>query len=202
MLTVGLTGNYGMGKSTVLMMFRDLGAFILETDDIVDSLLNETPVLEEIKTVFGQEVFSEDGKLDRTKVAYCIFKNDACRDAIEGILHPLVFDRIDAFLKSLGKSHAGKKIAIIEIPLMFEKHYDAGFQKTITVYTDNITALERLEKSGIRSEDAILRLNVQMPVEEKAKLSDFVINNSGNPDETKALVKEIYNELMLLSQHS
>lgn len=202
MLVAGLTGNYGMGKSTVLNMFRDLGAFVLETDDIVDSLLNETPVLEKIKKVFGKEVFSEDGGLDRTKVAYIIFKNEAFRDALEGILHPLVFDRITAFLNAHAKSNIVKKIAIIEIPLMFEKNFSTGFHKTITVYTDNVTALERLEHSGIRREDAILRLNVQMPVEEKVRLSDFAINNSGNLNETKARVREIYKELMLSSQES
>lgn len=200
MLLAGLTGNYGMGKSTVLKMFRDLGAYVLETDNIVDTLLNDPPVLEKIRAVFGSEVFAEDGKLDRTRVAYIIFKDDAHRDAIEGILHPLVFDRITAFLKALGKSHAASKIAIIEIPLMFEKNYEAGFHKTITVYTDNATALERLEQRGIRREDAVLRLNVQRPVEEKVRRSDFAINNSGNLKETKALVKEIYKELMLLSQ--
>lgn len=199
MLVAGLTGNYGMGKSTVLKMFRDLGAFVLETDDIVDSLLNETPVLEKIKAVFGKEVFSEDGGLDRTKVAYIIFKNETFRDALEGILHPLVFDRTTVFLNAHAKSNIGKKIAIIEIPLMFEKNFGAGFHKTITVYTDNVTALERLEQSGIRREDAILRLNVQMPVEEKVRLSDFAINNSGNLNETKARVREIYKELMLSS---
>lgn len=202
MLVAGLTGNYGMGKSTVLKLFRDLGAFVLETDDIVDSLLNETPVLEKIKKVFGKEVFSEDGGLDRTKVAYIIFKNETFRDALEGILHPLVFDRITVFLNAHAKSNIGKKIAIIEIPLMFEKNFGTGFHKTITVYTDNVTALERLEQSGIRREDAILRLNVQMPVEEKVRLSDFAINNSGNLNETKARVREIYKELMLSSQDS
>lgn len=202
MLIAGLTGNYGMGKSTVLKMFRELGAFILETDDIVDSLLNEAPVLENIKTVFGNGVFSENGRLDRTKLAYCIFKNDAQRDVIEGILHPLVFDRITAFLEVLEKNNHGKKIVIIEIPLMFEKSYEAGFQKTITVYTDNSTALERLEQGGISREDAILRLNAQMPVEEKVRLSDFAINNNGNLNETKTQVREIYKELMLSSRNS
>lgn len=196
MLIVGLTGNYGMGKSTVLKMFGKLGAVTLEADDIVDSILHDESVLEKIRTVLGNDVFSTNGKLDRARVASIIFRDKTRRDDIEKILHPLVFEKMNDFLDSLDTKNAGDKIVIIEIPLMFEKGYAGRFHKTVTVYVDNKTTLRRLKEAGVSKEDALLRLSIQMPVEEKIRMSDFIIDNSGTVDETEAQVKVVYSRLM------
>jgi len=100
-LTVALTGNYGMGKSTVLGMFRKLGAFTVGADELVDRLLGDAGVLERLRGVLGETVFSGDGSLDRARVASIIFRDKGKREAVEGILHPLVFERIDEVLVEL-----------------------------------------------------------------------------------------------------
>lgn len=185
-----------MGKSTVLGMFRDLGAVTLETDEIVDMLLKDKSVLRKIRKTFGNGVFSRDGDLDRVKIASIIFKDRGKRDTIEEILHPPVFERIKDFLSRMKKEGNQDKIVIIEIPLMFEKGYTERFHKNITVHADEETTLRRLEGSGITRENAMMRLNAQMPIKEKIKMADFVVDNSGTLEDTKAQVREIYNRLL------
>lgn len=195
MLIVGLTGNYGMGKSVVLGMFKELGAITLDADDVVDNLLHDKAVLEKVRAKFGDSVFSNKGGPDRQKIASLIFRDKEKRDALEGILHPLVFKRISAFLNTLSKEKTKDKVVIVEIPLLFEKGCEGRFQKTITVFTDEHTALERLAKSGIRREDAVMILNAQMPIKEKIRLADLSIDNSGTLEGTETRVRDVYKRL-------
>ncbi len=195
-LIVGLTGNYGMGKSTVLRMFKKLGAVTLETDEIVDTLLHDEAVLVRIREVFGEKVISEDGNLDKTKVAAVVFRNRELRDALEAIIHPLVSEIIRDFLEEMKRREGDEKVVIIEIPLLFEKKYTGQFKRTMTVFTSQEVALKRLEEAGVGREDALLRLNAQMPVQEKVKKSDFAIDNSGPSDETGAQVAGVYRTLL------
>ena len=196
MLLVGLTGNYGMGKSTVLPMFEKLGVITLDTDRIVKSLLIEKNVLEKIRGLLGDNVFYKNSSLNKKKVADLIFKNDVLRYSLEDILHPLVFERIKIFLDKIN----GDKIIIIEVPLLHERGYKDRFDKTITVYTNEEVALNRLEKDGTTREEALLRLKSQLPIAKKVKQSDFVIDNNGTIEKAMAQVEIIYKELLKLSQ--
>jgi dephospho-CoA kinase len=192
MLLVGLTGNYGMGKSAVLSIFEKLGAEVLDADTIVASLITEKDVIEKIKGLLGNNVLHENGSLNKKLVADIIFKNDALRHALEDIIHPLVFDRINMLIK---KMSGREKIIIVEIPLLYERGYENRFERTITVYTTEETALNRLSKMGIGKEEAILRLRSQISVNEKIKRSDFAIDNNGTIDETQAQAEKIYGKL-------
>lgn len=195
MLIVALTGNYGMGKTTVLEMFRDLGATTLKTDEIVSALLKDAGVLKTIRREFGDEVFYDGGDLNREKLSSLVFRNSGKRDILEKILHPLVFEKIEEFLKERTNKATRKDVVIIEIPLLFEKGYTKRFFKNIVVYTDEETALKRLEESGITRDNAVMRLNVQMPIKEKVKRADFAIDNNGPLDQTRAQVRETYHKL-------
>jgi len=199
MLLVGLTGNYGMGKSTVLPMFEKLGVVTLDTDRIVESLLTEKDVLEKIRRLLGDNAFNKDGSLNKKKVADLIFKNDVLRHALEDILHPLVFERINFFLDKI-KINRKDKVIIIAVPLLYERGYEKRFDRTITVHTKGEIALNRLEKDGTTREEALLRLKSQLPIAKKVKQSDFVIDNNGTIEEAMAQVDIIYKELLKLSQ--
>ncbi len=190
MPVVALTGNYGMGKSTVAHLFRELGAITLDLDDIVDDLLREDSVLKEIRKILGNRVFS--GKdIDRSRVAEIIFSDKEKRDLLERLIHPLVIERMREFLKKTDR----KRVIIVEIPLLFEKGYEDEFDKIITVYTDLETALKRLENKGIKRDHALMRLKAQMTVDEKIRRSDFVIDNNGTINDTKRQVIMIYNRV-------
>lgn len=195
MLIVGLTGNFGMGKSTVLGMLRELGAIILKADEIVDGLLHDEGVLARLREILGDDIVAGKG-LSKAKVAARIFHSERLRDAVEGILHPLVFEKIDDFLGSLDRGGSDDRIVVVEVPLLFEKEYAGRFQKTVTVFADEEIAMRRLEKAGISREDATARLRAQMPVREKMRLADFTIDNSSALQETRDRVADLYSRLV------
>jgi dephospho-CoA kinase len=193
MLLVGVTGNYGMGKSTVLRLFKNLGGIIIDADEIVDSLLGEEDVLEKIRRVLGETVFLKNGRLSKKRVAHIVFKNDSLRRSLEDILHPLVFRKINLLLN---KKDFRDKLVFVETPLLFERGYERRFDMTITVYAEEEAALRRLEKEGISRRESQLRLKVQLPIEEKIKRPDFTVDNNGAIKETTSQVERIYRELL------
>jgi dephospho-CoA kinase len=193
MLLVGVTGNYGMGKSTVLRLFKNLGGIIIDADEIVDSLLGEKDVLEKIRRVLGETVFLKNGRLSKKRVAHIVFKNDSLRRSLEDILHPLVFRKINLLLN---KKDFRDKLVFVETPLLFERGYERRFDMTITVYAEEEAALRRLEKEGISRRESQLRLKVQLPIEEKIKRPDFTVDNNGAIKETTSQVERIYRELL------
>lgn len=197
MLVVGLTGNYGMGKSRILSLFAKLGAYTFSSDAVIATLLTEKDVLEKIRRVIGHGAFYKNGSLNKKKVARLIFRDETLRRSLENILHPLVFERIKDFLKAVDKS----SVVIIEVPLLFERGYRKKFDKTITVFTDEETALKRLEKTGVKRAEALLRLQAQLPIREKMKRSDSIIDNSGSIRKTTSLVEAIYKTLLTAAEH-
>lgn len=196
MLVAGLTGNYGMGKSTVLSMFRDLGALTLDADKVVDMLLSDAAVLRKIREAFGDGVFLGGGRLDRPALASIIFRDTEKREALEGILHPLVFERLESFLAETEGRRSAAEVVVVEIPLLFEKGYMQRFDRKITVYTDEEVALSRLEQKGIARGQALSRLQTQMAIEEKIRMADFRIDNGGTLRETAEQVQTIYARLL------
>jgi dephospho-CoA kinase len=193
MFLVALTGNYGMGKSTVLSMFRKLGAATVDTDEIVESLLTEKEVLLKIRKLLGNKVYDKNGNLSKKKIAEIVFKNASLRHSLEDILHPLVFKRIKTFTDKINNT---EKILIIAVPLVYERGYEDRFDRTIVVYTGEEVAITRLKKNGIPKKDTLLRLKAQLPIEEKIMRADFLINNDGSLKETVTRVKKIYKKLL------
>jgi dephospho-CoA kinase len=193
MIKAGLTGNYGMGKSSVLSLFASLGAFTLDCDLIVEQLLEEKDVIEKIKKILGSNMTGPDGRLDKKAVADRVFHDRADRKRLEDLLHPLVFVKLDDSIKGISGQHS---VVIAEVPLLFEGNYRSRFDRVITVHTTADEAVRRLMQSGISREEIEARLKAQMPVKEKIALSDFAIDNNGLLSETRKQVEAVYDSLL------
>ena len=192
-MVIGLTGNYGMGKSYVMSVFRELGAMVLDSDDIVDQLLQDRRVILKIRKILGSGVERDDGTLDKGEVAKIIFNNSKLRRKLEVLLHPMVFAGVEAILGNIkGKS----RLAIVEVPLLFEGGYQYRFDRTISVFTTQKAALERLMKAGVSRSNAMKRLRAQLPARIKKKLADYVIDNNGTKQRTRRQVEKIYQQLL------
>ncbi|MEW6107607.1 MAG: dephospho-CoA kinase [Nitrospirota bacterium] len=193
MLVAGLTGNYGMGKSYVLSVFRHLGAVTIDCDRIVDILLNEKEVIESVNNLIGSNAVSKDNKVDKRKIAGIAFKNKKIREKLEKLLHPLVLSKIDNFIDKIKDS---RHVLVVEIPLLFEGNYQDRFDKTITVYTTRQKAVERLKKEGVSENEALVRLRAQLPINVKKKLADYTIDNNRSKESTRKQVEKIYRNLI------
>ena len=196
-MKVGLTGNYGMGKSSVAAMFSRLGALTIDSDEIVASLLNEESVKGRIMGLLGVEALDPKGDLDKKYIAQRVFTNKALRKELEALIHPLVFHKVECLMK---KVRDRNRIIIVEVPLLFEGGYQNRFDRTITVCADRKTALSRLRKSGISQKDALARLRNQMDIRTKKRLADYRIENSGTRRQTEAQVREIYSLLVAVNE--
>ncbi|MDI1472760.1 MAG: dephospho-CoA kinase [Thermodesulfovibrio sp.] len=198
MIKVGLTGNYGMGKSTVAEIFHKLGAYVINTDKIVEELLEKKEIIEEIKRLFGEEVLV-NGKLDKKYIAKVVFDNPLMRIYLENILHPRVFEKIDDLIKNIPK-RGEPLIVVVEAPIIFERGYQNKFDIIITVYTPEKIAVERLKQKGISEEEVSRRLKCQFPIEMKKSKSDYIIDNSGSIEETSVQVEAIFQKLITLER--
>lgn len=192
MLIAGLTGNFGMGKSYVLSLFREFGAVTLESDRIVGMLLREEGVIGKVKGLLGREVATPGGDLDKRAIADKIFHDRELKEKLEALLHPLVFEKVEDFINKIKNRDS---LVIVEVPLLFEGNYQDRFEKIITVCTSDEMALERLKRSGVPRSDALARMKNQLPISEKKVRADYVIDNGGSKEETRRQVEEVYESL-------
>ncbi len=191
-ISLGLTGIWGSGKSTVLEMFRALGAETLSADHLVHRLLEEPGVVSQIKEVFGAE-YVRDGVVQRSLLAGVVFSDPEAKERLEGIIHPRVFDEIRRFLQS-----EDGWLRVVEVPLLFETSSEGMFDYTVVVKAGRQNVIRRLLERGYSQEEIISRLNNQMSEDEKVRRADFVIDNSGEIEVTRDQVKRIYEDLMRL----
>jgi dephospho-CoA kinase len=195
MIIVGLTGSVGTGKSTVTNFFRELGAYIIDWDELAREVTHpHLRAWKEIVEYFGNDCLNEDLTINRQKLAEIVFSDKEKVAKLNQIVHPEVFkedERITNEIKSLDPD----ALIIKDIPLLFELTRPIFVDKTVVVSASEQTQLRRLEEKGMSREDGRSRIKSQLPLEEKIKSADFVINNDGSLEETKKQVKEIYSLL-------
>ena len=189
-MLVALTGNIGSGKSTVLRLFEKEGASTISADKIVHDLLEKDHVKARIVSIFGPSILDKKGQIDKRALADIVFSSKEKKDALERIIHPLVYEEIRRFYKK-----NSPRIVVSEIPLLFETNRHGEFDRVIVVYCNEKCLFERLKNRGLFEEDVKKRLKFQMPVEEKIKLADYVIENSGDWERVREQVRDIYNDL-------
>lgn len=195
-MTVGLTGGIACGKSTVAALLRRLGAEVVSADEIAREVVAPgTEALGEIAREFGAEVLNPDGTLDRGRLRRKVFADESARKKLEAITHPRIRER--ALERLRDAAQRGAPLAVYEAPLLFENGVHLWLRPVIVVACDRQAQLARLEaRDGLTREEAERHLAAQMPLEEKRRLADFVIENSGSLDELSHKVKELWNRLV------
>lgn len=197
-MRVGLTGNFGMGKSTVTAMFRQLGALTISADEIVARLLDDPDIVEKVRGLFGDTVVRE-GRIDRTMLAEIVFSSPSLRIALEDLLHPRVFSAVEDEVSR--HSGGGTSVpVVVEAPVLFERGYQNRFDRIITVFTSEEVAIRRLKLRGISEAEALKRLGSQLSIEKKKAGSDYLIDNNGQERETREQVMRIYDDLLRMGR--
>ena len=190
-LVVGLTGTFGSGKSTVGKFFRRLGVHVLDADRLVhEALRKNSAAYRKIKRLFDPSILKTNGEIDRHALAAQIFQSTQKRRKLEHIIHPYVFRRIR---ESVRKVRTG--IVIVEIPLLFETHYDKYLDRAITVNVGKRRLIRRLRARNFSLSEIEARLKAQLPLPVKVKKSDFVINNNNELDKTLKETQRVWVQL-------
>ena len=198
-LIVGLTGGIVSGKSTVALMFKDLGAKIVDADKLGHSvILPHKPAWEKIVKIFGKDVLQNDLTIDREKLGKIVFANQSLLKKLNDITHPEITKIIKKEIDSLkNKTYNQKKILIIDAALIYEAKIDRLMDKIIVVYIDEDEQIKRLiKRNNLSKDEALQRIKSQMPMKEKVKMADYVIDNSNSLDKTKKQVEKIWKNLV------
>jgi len=195
MIVVGLTGSVGTGKSTVAKFFKELGAYLIDWDILAREVVHpHLKAWEGIVAYFGRDVLNEDLTLNRQKLADIVFEDKGKVAKLNQIVHPEIFiedQRITKEIENLDPD----ALVVKDIPLLTEASHGKSFDKIIVVYASEETQLKRLEERGMSREDAENRIKSQLPLAEKVKFADFIINNDGSLEETKRQVEQVYSLL-------
>lgn len=200
MLKVGLTGSIAVGKSFVLEIFRELGAFTLDADLTAREVVApNTKGLQMIVENFGEDVLQPNGELDRIKLGGQVFADEAKRQLLNSIVHPLVHEAQSEWLM-MRESENPHGIAVVDAALMIESGGYERFHKLIVVFCEPALQLDRLIlRNNLTETEALKRINSQMPQEEKKRYADFLIDTSNGFQDTRRQTIEIYERLKLLN---
>lgn len=195
-MIIGLTGNIASGKSTVANYLRELGAQVIDADQVARQVvLPGTPALKEIVNSFGPGVLHDDRTLNRKKLASIIFQDAAARDMLEKITHPRIKEEMNRQIRTFSKTHPGG-ILVLEVPLLIEVGWHKKVDQVWLVAVEPAEQLRRLmARDKISLEQARQKIASQMPQEEKKKFARVVIHNTGSPEDVKRQVKEIWQDL-------
>jgi dephospho-CoA kinase len=199
-LLVGLTGGMGSGKTTVAKLFKALGAYVLDADEICRSLVEpEKPAWREVIDLLGNGILKDDQTLDRRKVADIVFKDPEKKRALEAILHPRVMEEEQAVYKDILQDDP-EALVIIDAALLIESENYRKVDKVIVIACDEETQLHRImAKNMFSQEDVQNRLQQQMPLEEKIKFADYVLHNDSGLSELKEKVETLFHQLKQLA---
>jgi dephospho-CoA kinase len=185
---LGLTGGLGAGKSEALRLLGELGAATLSTDAVVHELLEGDDLREALVARLGPEV-APGGRLDRARIADRVFGDDDARAWLEGVLWPRVAERVAAWRAQVGDG----RVAVVEVPLLFESGMDGVFDRTVAVVADEAV---RERRAAVRGHASVAeRAGRQLTQAEKSDRADFTVRNDGTLAELKESLSQLLGKL-------
>ena len=192
MLTIALTGGIACGKSTVSGMLAQLGASIIDADQISRSLTAPNgDALPAIRRTFGDSVFNADGTLNRPALSAVVFSDKTAIEKLNAITHPLVKQQMDEQLAQCRKN--GAPVVVLDVPLLFETSMQQmGDLVACVVAPEEVQIARMASRNGYTREEALSRIRNQMPVSEKARRSDIVIDTDKPLPELQKEIETLY----------
>ena len=198
-MIIGLTGGIGTGKSTVSRKLRERGYPVIDLDVISREVIEYPEVIDELVRNFGNEILENQnntsGKksISRNKLRQTVFKEEKKVSVLNSIMHPPIVEEMRRQIEELRKSY---KTVFVEVQLLFEAKLEKEFDIIVLVYADKKTQLERVLKRDGRSEEEVQQIiNAQISMDEKRKLSNYIIENSGNSEMLKLEIKKFIEKL-------
>ena len=185
---VGLTGGLGAGKSEALRLLGELGAATLSTDAVVHELLEGDDLRDTLVDRLGPGI-APGGRLDRARIAERVFGDDEARAWLEGVLWPRVGERVAAWRAEVGDD----RIAVVEVPLLFESGMEGVFDRTIAVVADEAVREQRAAARGHSS--VAERAGRQLTQAEKAERADYTVHNDGSLTELEQSLSQVLGKL-------
>ncbi|HEX5601760.1 MAG TPA: dephospho-CoA kinase [Pyrinomonadaceae bacterium] len=197
MLRVGLTGSIGVGKSFVASVFVELGCHVVDADQTArEVVMPGTPGLKALTEAFGEEILNPDGTLNRKQLGAVVFNDESQRQRLNHILHPFIITRQDEIMNAW-EAEDPEGIGIIDAALMIESGGYKRFDKLIVVHCRPDVQLERLMlRDKLSRDEALRRINSQMPQEEKQKFADYLIDTSDGYESTRAQTEAVNQKLI------
>ena len=187
-MVVGLTGGIASGKSFVSALLSRLGMLVIDADEVGRGIMTiDCGVQRRVLSIFGDGVMGSGGQIDRGAVARIMFRDPEKRRALEQLLHPLINEAMWNRAAQEGDD------VVLDVPLLIETWLQAKVDVVVVVYATQEVQIERLvSRDGIGQEEAIARIESQMPLEEKVAYADYVINNNGSKENTQDQVSRFY----------
>jgi dephospho-CoA kinase len=194
---IALTGGIATGKSTVAILFRDMGATIVDADRIAREVVQPgEPGWIKLHDFLGDDYFDAEQNLDRRRLREAIIRDPACRKAVDAILHPVIIAAMEQIWESWRQGDRASPL-VFDIPLLFEAGMQDRFDLVVLVYVPaEIQLLRLMRRDGLTREAAEKTLSIQLPIEAKRAAAHLVIDNSGTLEETAAQVRSVWQKLI------
>jgi dephospho-CoA kinase len=195
-MLLGLTGGIAAGKSTVAGMLRELGAAVLDADQLARQVVERDPALRQrLAAEFGDGVLAADGSLDRQQLGRLVFADAGARRRLEALTHPAIAAEAERRVAEL-REVEGAAIVVYEAALLVETGRHRQMDRLLVVVADDELRVRRLmRRSGLSEAQARQRLASQLPQEQKARQAHYVVDNSGSLDHTRRRVWQVWSEL-------
>jgi dephospho-CoA kinase len=199
-LLVGLTGGIGSGKTLAASIFKNLGAIIIDADILCRELVMPgQPALQEIAQRFGHDILNSAGELDRKELASIVFQDANSKKDLENILHPLVFAEEQRFYQAICQPNP-HALVIIDAALLIESGNYKNVDKVILVACDEENQIQRvLKRGGFNREEVSDRIRSQMPLAEKRKFADYIIENDSTEEHLRESVEKLSQKLFKIA---
>jgi dephospho-CoA kinase len=192
MRVIGLTGGIGSGKSLAAQYFAELGAYVIDADQLSrDAIERGTAGFDEVVSIFGDSILL-NGEINRKALAELIFKDSDLKSKLQAVVHSFVKKKFESAVSSLKEN----EILVYEIPLLVETNAQDRFDLVVTVESEYENRVERLQLRGMQISEIEARIAAQATRQEREEVSDFLIENNGSQDQLLRQVDNIWDSII------